>query len=207
MSSLYGPIITSADIEDAVRATLRRWLDTMLGEVERQSDGRWTLRQIARPRSWQLVTDYQASTADRRLPCVAIEAGPEDRTNSADGWVNTEIGMTVVVITKGQDREKTRETLAGLVTGLLMVLERHGDMDGFAVGTAIGDIEQDAIPATQSKTVAGATIRITVIVDHVANRFGGPAEPDDPPPTDLPPTSPEDPAHTSTNVTVAELED
>lgn len=205
--SIYGPIITTADIEDAVRATLRRWLDTMLGEVERQSDERWDLRQIARPRSWQLVTDYQAPTADRRLPCVAIEAGPEERTNSADGWVNANLGLSIIVIAKGQDREKTRETLAGLVTGLLMVLEKHGDMDGFAVGTAIGDITRDAISPAKSKTIAGATIPISVLVDHVANRWGGPSEPDAPPPTDLPEESPDYPAHTSTTVAVAYKED
>lgn len=205
--SIYGPIITSSDIEDAVTATLRRWLDTMLGEVERQSNERWGLREIQRPKSWQLVTDYKSNTADRRLPCIAVEAGPEELSYGADGAVNSQMGLTVIVIAKGQTRDKTRETVAGLVTGILLTLHKHGDLDGFAVGTALGAINRDAISPEKAKTVAGTTIAIAVMTDNVASRFGGPIEPDEPAPDPLPPTSPEDPPHTSTNIDVDPLDD
>lgn len=201
MASSFGPLITSPDIEDAVTATLQRWLPTMLGEVERRSDGRWAVGQVQRPRSWQLVTDYEAPTADRRLPCVAVEYGPQERILGNEGAINSENGLTVYVITKGQDRDKTRETLGALVAAICMVLEKHGDLDGFAVGTEIGTINPDAIAAAKAKTVAGAGIPIAVLVDNVASRWGGPSEPD--PPDEPPPaSSPEDPQHTSTNVTV-----
>jgi hypothetical protein len=195
--STYGPIITSSDIEDAVKSTLKRWLDTMLGEVERQSDGRWELRQIQRPKSWQLVTDYKAAAADRRLPCIAVEIGPVSRSYTATGLVNKTAAMTVTVIAKGQDRDKTRETLAGLV------LEKHGDMDGFAAGIVIGDINSDAVGAEKAKTAAGATIPIAVLVEGTLSKRGGPRDPDPPPPSPLPEESPEYPEHTSTNVAVA----
>jgi hypothetical protein len=203
MTSTYGPIITSSDVEDAVRATLQRWLDTMLGEVERQSGDRWELRQIQRPKSWQLVTDYKAPAADRRLPCVAVEYGPMELVNGNDGLVNSQTAMNVIVITKGQGRDKTRETLAGLLAGVLLVFQKHGDLDGFAVGTVIGTIEPDAVPAEKARTVAGARIPIVVLVDRVMSRRGGPAEPDPPEPDSLPDESPEYPDHTSTTVAVA----
>lgn len=201
--SIFGPIITAPDVEDAVIATLKRWLDTMLGEVERQSNGRWGLRQIERPRSWELVTDYTANNAERRLPCIAVEAGPEDRSYTGDGMVNSQLGLNVIVITRGPQRKQTRETLEGLLTGVLMVLEKHADLDGFAAGTAIGDITRDAVNPDKAKTIAGARIPIAVVVPNVGSRWGGPEEPNDPPPTPLPDESPEYPEHTSTNVAVA----
>lgn len=202
MTSIYGPIITAPDIEDAVRGTLQRWLDTMLGEVERQSNGRWATRGILRPKSWEFVTDYKAPNAERRLPCIAVEAGPERRTYTGDGMVNTQLGLDVFVLAKGPQRGQTRDVLAGLVQGVLMVLEMHSELDGFADGTVIGEITRDAMPAEKTKTAAGARIPITVLVSDVGARWGGPEEPDDPPPTPLPPTSPEYPAHTETNVAV-----
>lgn len=202
MASTYGPIIEPSDIEEAVRATLQRWLDTMLGEVERQSGTRWGLREIQRPRTWHMVTNYRASAADRRLPCVAIEVGPIARSYTGDGLVNKEVGLDLIVITKGQDREKTRETLSALVTGIELVLEKHGDLDGFAAWTLVGDIEPDVIQAEKAKTVAGARIPIVVGVNATLSKRGGPAEPD-PPEVDLPPDSPEYPDHTETNIAVA----
>lgn len=207
MPSIYGPIVTAPDIEDAVVATLQRWLDTMLGEVERQSDGRWGLRDIERPKTWEYVSDYTANDAQRRLPCIAVEAGPASRSYTGDGMVNMDLGLNVIVITKGNQRKATRETLEGLVQGVIMVLEKHGDLDGFAIGTVLGDdITRDAVTAAKAKTVAGARIPIMVLAQNVGSRWGGPEDPDEPE-VPLPPTSPAYPDHLSTHVNVRGKDD
>jgi hypothetical protein len=58
------------------------------------------------------------------------------------------------------------------------------------------------VPPDRERTLLGFEIPIVVTVDHITNRFGGPAVPDDPAPTPIPPTSPTDPTHLSTHVLV-----
>lgn len=153
-----------------------------------------------------MVTDYRAHSADRKLPCIAIEAGPEAFDYDGNGNVHSEVGLDLIVITKGQDREKTRETLSALMAGMLQVLWKHGDLDGFANGTIIGEPTRDVVPAEKAKTVAGARIPIVVSVSTVASRRGGPSVPDEPAPEPLPPVSPEWADHTETNLIVSQLD-
>jgi hypothetical protein len=200
--SEYGPLITAFDVEEAVRSTLQAWLDTDLGEIERRSGGRWNRRDIQRPRSWQIVTDYRAHTADRRLPCVAVEIGEMEQQPAEEGRIDGAFGLNVIVIAKGSDRDRTRELVSLYEAAIRWCLLKRGTLDSFAAGVILGNTSWDAVPAEQSKTVAGATLRIVVEVAGIANRWGGPEQPDAPPPTPLPPTSPSDPAHTSTTVTV-----
>jgi hypothetical protein len=73
MPSNYGPIVSAWDVEQAVRDTLKAWIDTFLGEKERQSAGRWSPRQIQRPRSWfiqsafhDILSSYSRSSTSSR---------------------------------------------------------------------------------------------------------------------------------------------
>jgi hypothetical protein len=205
--TVYGPSITSYDVEDAVRTTLQTWIDSYLLDQERESSGRWALRQIERPKSWQLVTDYHAPTADRRLPCVAIEAQEEDISLGSEGRVTGEFGLNVIVIAKGRSRDETRETVSAYMAAIRLLLLHQGDLDGFAIGTLVGGASTDTVTPAKSKTVAGGTRRIAVMVSAVASAYGGPTEPEPPAPATPDPDSPEYPAHTATHVNVTDLED
>lgn len=199
--SQYGPAIVSYDVEEAVLATLQEWIHDYLGEHERQSPY-WSLGQIQRPRSWQLVTDYRDADAWRKLPCIAVESAEEASIPNAGGAVDGEWGLTVVVIAKDNDREGTRRLVAGYAGAIKRILWQKGSLGGFATGVTVGDVTYDAMPAPKSKTVAGAEIRIVVTVSDVASRWGGPDEPtpvEEPPPV----TSPTDPTHETTNVAVS----
>jgi hypothetical protein len=73
MASNYGPIITAWTVEQAVRDTLQTWIDTFLGEIERQSSGRWDLRQIRRPRSWFIQSAFH-DIPEKLLPAIHVES-------------------------------------------------------------------------------------------------------------------------------------
>lgn len=205
--TVYGPSVESYDVEDAVRETIRTWIDSYLLDQERKSNGRWGLRQIQRPKSFQLVSDYTADTADRRLPCIAVESAEEALEPAAQGQVNGEWGLNVIVLAKGRQRDETRNTVSAYIAALKLLLFQKGDLDEFADGVLVGGATYDAVPATKAKTVAGARMRIAVTVPNVATRFGGPEDPEPAPPTAPDPDSPEYPAHTATHITVTELED
>lgn len=203
--STYGPIVSAWTVEQAVRDTLQAWIDTFLGEIERQSAGRWDLRQIRRPRSWFIQSAYHDIT-EQQLPAIHVESASKTTRGTGGGQVDGEWAMMVQGVVKGQNRESSRELLGLYEAACSVILEKHGDLGGVASGTSLSGARYDLIPPDRDRTLVGFEIPIVVSVDHIADRFGGPANPDPPPPTDLPPTSPSDPAHASTTVTVSSLE-
>lgn len=200
--SIFGPLIVSTTVEQAVEDTLKRWIDTYLGEVERRSAGRWRLRQITRPRSWEVHSDVH-QTSDRQLPAVVVESAELDRDRDADS-VDGQWGITVTAYAKGTNRRNTRATVAAYEAAISLILEHKGSLGGIAQATIVGGSRFDAVPSQRDKTLAGAEVRIAVFVPSIAGRRGGPDVPDAPPPTQLPETSPTDPERTSINVTFQE---
>jgi hypothetical protein len=204
MASNYGPIITAWTVEQAVRDTLQAWIDTFLGEIERQSSGRWDLRQIRRPRSWFIQSAFH-DIPEKLLPAIHVESHGVTFEHAQDGMVNGEFAMAVQGIVKGQDRPLSRELNATLEAVCRAILEKHGDLGGIAAHTDVEAANYALVPPDREQTLLGFEIPIVVSVDHITNRFGGPTVPDDPPAEPLPETSPEDPEHTSTTVTVTHL--
>lgn len=204
MASSFGPIVTTWTVEQAVRDTLTAWIDTILSEQERQSVGRWDLREIQRPRSWFIQSAFHEVPVDK-LPAIHVESSNVIREHADGGRVNGQYPMVVQGLVKAKNRALSREILGVYESACAVILDKHGALGGLATATAVGDSRLDLVPGGLEQTLLGFEIEITVTVADIANRFGGPDTPDDPAPTPPPSTSPEDPAHTSTTVTVSEL--
>lgn len=213
MPSNYGPIVTAWTVEQAVRDTLAAWIDTVLGEYERQSDGRWDLRQIRRPRSWFIQSEFH-DIAEKHLPSIHVESASKDLTHENASEVGATFPMVVQGVVKaggqvqhvsGPDtpREMVRELNAAFEWACTWILDNKGDLGGVAAATIVEGARYDLVPPERDKTLIGFEIPIIVAVDRVHARGGGPAQPDDPPSAPLPETSPSDPVHESTTVTVS----
>lgn len=205
--SIYGPIITAWQVEQAVKATLQAWLDTYLGELERQSAGRWALRSIDRPpdavKSWEIVSEYH-DIPGKMLPAISIESPgmAADPVIEAEGEVTTSWLINVQAVVKGKNRGLARDLLSMYEAAIRKIFFDKGGLGGFADGTVVGRSNLSLIPPDRDRSLVGCEVPLTVIVPATNLRVSGPDTPDDPPPTPLPPTSPEDPSHLSTHVTV-----
>lgn len=204
MTSSFGPIVSAWTVEQAVRDTLKAWIDTFLSELERQSSGRWDPREITRPRSWFIQSAFHDVPA-KLMPVVHVESAALVRDHGDGGRVHGTYPMVVQCLVKGQTRELTRETMGAYEWAVATILEKHGDLDGVATGTSVGGTRFDLVDSSREMTLLGFEVEIGVSVADIASRFGGPAVPDDPAPTPPPVTSPEDPAHVSTTVVVSGL--
>lgn len=202
--STFGPIVSVWTVEQAVRDTLQAWIDTFLSEVERQSGGRWDPREITRPRSWFIQSAFDQVPAGK-LPAIHVESASLDREHADGGRVHGTYPMVVRGLVKGQNRALSREILGVYEAVCAVILDKHGDLGGFASGVAVEGSRFDLVPPDREQTLLGFEIEIVVSVDDIANRFGGPSSPDDPAPTPPPVTSPEDPDHLSTSVIVSQL--
>jgi hypothetical protein len=201
MPSNYGPIVSAWDVEQAVRDTLKAWIDTFLGEKERQSAGRWSPRQIQRPRSWFIQSAFH-DIPEQLLPVIHVESATKTSRHADGGRVDGQWAMNVQGVVKGRNRQTSREMLGLYEACCSVILEKHGDLGGIASGVTLSGARYDLISPDRDRTLVGFEIPIIVSVDHIADRFGGPTAPDSPAPTPLPVTSPSDPAHTSTHVIV-----
>lgn len=210
--SVWGEIVTPLDVEAAIKTTVRTWLDSALTDLERRSPD-WAIREIPRPKSWEVVTDIDEieDWPDHALPAVIVEStGREtDPEYGADGEVDGAFAMNVTTIYRGSgkhvNRERNRRIVVMLATAVELVLIKAPDGFGIGASAVLGATDYDIASPTKPRTLSGAQTEIVVLVGHVANRFGLPAEPD--PPDQPPPAeSPEDPLHTETNVAVTTFE-
>jgi hypothetical protein len=129
-STSYGTIVTAWTVEQAVRDTLQTWIDTVLGEQERQSSGRWDRRQIQRPRSWFIQSAFH-DLPEKLLPVIHVESSRVPFENAADGQVNGDFQMVVQGIVKGQNRELSRELNATFEAACRTILLKQGDLGGY----------------------------------------------------------------------------
>jgi hypothetical protein len=195
--SVYGPFVTSLDIEQAIRTLLQTWLDTYLGELERRSQR--PLRSLPRPRTWFVVTDVEdiLQWPDRDLPAVLVESTGDGDTEPAGRRLNQWMRFTVTLVYRGSgkrvDRETDREVIVLLASAIKWVLWKHRTLGGAAEALRIDRTGYDFAPPARPNTLAGAEIDVAVLVADVVELSGGPTLPDDPPPVDLPPDSPGDP--------------
>lgn len=204
--SEIGNIVTAWDVEQAVKATLQTWLDTYLTDCERQSGGRWAIRKIDRPphpvQSWEIVSEY-TDIPGKILPAISIESSTmaTDPQIEAEGDVTGHWSISVQAVVKGQNRPHSRDIASMYEAAIRTILQHKGSLDGFADGTVLGRSNFGLIPASRGKTLVGCEVPITVIVPQTNLRGPGPDVPDDP--VDPPPiSSPSDPDHLSTSVTL-----
>lgn len=206
--SVWGQIISPLEVEQAIKNTLQAWLDSALTESERRSD-QWRLREIPRPVRWEVVTgiDEIEDWPDRELPAVIVESTGKDNDPQLgpDGQVDGAFAMNVTTIYRGSEkhvnRERNRRIVVMLATAVELVLLKAPAGFGIDASVIIGETAYDIASPTKPRTLSGAQTPIVVLVGHVANRFGLPAEPD-PPDQDPPSQSPDDPDHLSTHVLV-----
>lgn len=210
--SVWGQIVTPLDVEAAIKTTLQTWLDSALTELERHDPG-FAVREIPRPEMWEVVTDIDEieDWPDRLLPAVIVESTGRatDPAYGADGEVDGAFAMNVTTIFRGSgkiiDRELNRRIVVMLATAVELVLIKAPA--GFGIDAAVlpGATDYDIASPTKPRTLSGAQTEITVVVGHVANRYGLPDEPD-PPDQEPPAESPEYPDHTQTSVTVVAVD-
>jgi hypothetical protein len=214
MSGQYGPIVTLDQIEDAIEQLIRTWIDTYLGAVER--DAQIPLRSIKRPddTGYQFEGEAHAAPAGS-FPIIQIHS-PGDVSNpdlDADMNVSGEVAFAVrAFVHAGTGRRATRRLQHRWAAAIALLIEhKAGDRTtsllpglGCEVIKPVVQRPVDVPPAPgQDRWLGVAQVAFLVFVGAMRQAIGGPAQPDAPPPSPLPPTSPSDPAHTSTNVTVA----
>lgn len=201
--TLIGPIINGRHVEEALIATLKPYL----GDPEGSGTGVY-LAEIAAdaglPRSTYKVASYaRAATADIRfpeeaLPCVVVRcSGKTNLATHSDGTVPAAFQATVGVVICDQERDLSADIAWDYIAAIEAILVQHPALNGLAAGLDLGNSTQNDVSLTETRTLAGGTVDVTVLVDEALNALGGPLTPPDDPTEELP----DDPTVATVDVT------
>lgn len=178
---IFNRILDDSDVEDAVVATLQKWIDTYLTEVEDQHGE--TVGKYARPRSWVLASEFEKMPEDALPAIVVVSAGLDERP-SKEGrrayrapWL---IGVAAVVSSK--DHVSTRRMAYRYAAAIRATLLQKQSLDHALDDTVRGvtwvDGRSNELPSDATRTVFTARQVFSIEVSDVVTAGGGPKLPD-----------------------------
>ncbi|MFZ1927390.1 MAG: hypothetical protein WAU42_14780 [Solirubrobacteraceae bacterium] len=179
--SVFGPITTPTDVENAVIATLEKWALTYIRAMERHDDREaGSLDEI---KSYRPVAAPNERFPEYAIPAVQVifSEDIELRTTSSKGITGTFKG-TIDVLVESNEEGAARDLAALYNHALGLALQQNVLLDETVQITGFGWIGM-GIPAIgpsskdHSRWLALGTNHIVLTVDGVADPFGGPDEP------------------------------
>lgn len=188
----FGIAVASADIDDAVVATLQKWLPTYLAWLERT---RQLSYQLGRPKSYASTVDDD-QFLDRALPAVLVATA---RTQSAplvaeDGSYSAPWLVATSAVVRGRTPAETRRTASLYELAVRMAVVQALTRDSQELGGPIrgvrwiggGEARPLADPNGRGRWLGEGASQFSVFTDHVVQEGVGPTTPDEPDYGDLP---------------------
>jgi hypothetical protein len=181
--SVFGPIVTQSQVEAAVLATIEKWVDTYLAQLERVLD--LTVPTIERPQSYGPSFDL-ANWEGLNQPAVVIVGDKLPPFDKAGGdRYNALFPFSVGIFVTDQTEQAVRNAASTYVAAVGALLVQNGSLGGIATNTDMLDWDL-RLPDPNNRTFALGEIDLHVWVNSILTGTGGPATPD-------PPTEPEAP--------------
>lgn len=194
--SVFGPIITGNDVEQATIETLKLWLPTYLQEMERRNSlDPGSLPTIG---FWDTINAFPGTDEVQPPAGFVVSPGLADKPEQhGDGRIDAWWRIGVAVVISAGERRATNELAKLYGAALFTLLAQRSSLGGFASSVELVSLAYDDVPTDYLPVGATAQIECDVLVAAIANAWEGPSEPATGP-GDVPP----DPV----TVTAAELD-
>lgn len=183
VNPVWGPIVTGAQVEQAVIETLQWWMPSVLREMERKT-GRPT-NSLPSPRAYTVINEFAEVRGMERPTCIVVSTGRGEPERRGDGTYDAGYAVGVAIIVKADSRANANELAKIYAAAAGKVLVKWGTLGGFAAGVDLGPEDYTPIPAKLLDTASAGTVAFTVRVAGFVDDVNGPLEPD-PDPTPFP---------------------
>lgn len=197
MPATFGTIRTDDEIEDAVTATLKKWLPTYMSEVERQLN--LTPPYYERPSagSFTTRTDFDKFPEDMLPLIVIVSTGVEDDpVREGRGFYRARYVMGVTNIVSSTEEVFSRQYAYRMGAAIRAALIHHQSLDRGVDGDVRGvdwlGSRNDELGSEDGRTIWACRQAFSVEVAEVLQRGVGPVGPTDPE-VDPDPTVPDPP--------------
>jgi hypothetical protein len=177
--SIFGRIISGADVEQWSSDLVRTWLGTYLSIVEREAGLAAGFTQ--RPRSIVTVTSFDKWPEDQLPAVMIISTGLFDTpTKQGDGTYTANWTIDLACVVSARTEHESRAMAMRYVTALHLLFMQRASLDGNADGTTWIGETYDSLPYDDTRSLAAGIAQFAVRVENVASARGGPVTPDAP---------------------------
>lgn len=179
--TLFGPLVHSGKVEQAVQDTLQTWMPTYLREVERQHDR--AQGSLPSPRSYRLVSESTDPVRwpEDQLPSLVIlcPGFAEPPRHQGSGRYRVTYGVSVAALVSAKDQGATRLLARLYGIAVAAILLQKPSLSNFACGTTWVDERFDDIPSDTQRSIACALEAFTIEADNIIDTSQGPLTEDD----------------------------
>jgi hypothetical protein len=178
--SVFGQIVTGAQVEAALTATLQKWMRTYLRELERQ-DG-YQEGALPMVRSWTVANDVVKFPEEQLPAVVVVSTGVAAQPRiDGDGVYTAVWDIAVSAICSAASREASNEFAKLYLAAATAILVQQIPADGLISGVDWAGLTYTEFPQMRMRMQAEAKAALLVTVTDVLSRFRGPLQPDDDP--------------------------
>lgn len=175
---LFGPLVGHHTVEQAIIEFLKEWETTYLAPAEAEAG--YDPETLGPIKDWATVNTWvDAKWPEQQLPCcLVISPGyAKPPMFEGDGSMRAWFQVGIGVVSKGRDKLAARKAASTRAMGFLACIAQHPSLGGLAEGVELQNMRTDDIPNTQSRTLAGGQLVLSVEVRDVLNRRSGPNAP------------------------------
>jgi hypothetical protein len=157
----FGDAVDADTIEDALRASIQKWLPAWLAHEERRRG--WPRGRLPQPRSWPTLSEFELRARDQRPSVVLVSSGttgaPEKRP---DGLRRTwQFGLAVAIA--GRDEAEARQLAAPYLTAAAMAATTDKTLGGVVENVRWSGADDHAFDGEQGSQTAiyGTDLEVT----------------------------------------------
>ena len=186
--TIFGDIVTGADVEAAVQATIERWMPDYLAEV----GAKYGYARGSLPLFRSFVPSLTIDTfeEDQTPSCVIVSPGTLSNPEKRQRAMHARFALGIGCIVSGKDKDNTRLLARIYAAAVRTLIIQKPSLGEFAEGVNWISERYDAITALESasRTLGAGVLQFGVDVGYVNQAYGGPMAPTDPtvPPGDWP---------------------
>jgi hypothetical protein len=179
VTTIFGRIVSGADVEDWCEQLVRRWISTYLAEKEGQAGLRRGV--IPRPRGWTVAPSVDKWPEDQ-LPAIIFEATgiPAPPRKGGDGRYRARWEMRITTIVSAKTERDSRRVASLYTAALRALFAQRPSLDGHADGIDWLAERYDELAFDEQRSLGHGTVALLVEVDDVTTAGAGPVTPDDP---------------------------
>lgn len=176
--TVFGRIVTGADVEEWVIAMFKRWSGTYIAEVERQHG--LQAGQLARVHSWVTTPTLDKWPEDQLPAILVMSLGVSEPPQRTSDVYRARWTINVAAICSARTEAETRLQAMYLLAAHRALLLQRPSLEGYARGVVWGDEDYTQLAYDDARTLAASQAAFTVEVDDVQHVNAGPITPDDP---------------------------
>lgn len=173
---IFGPLIVGTQPEEAVEATLKLWMETYLGRLNRAigKPPHW----LQAPKSYTITSDWD-HFPEEGVPAVLIMcSGVAKPLMDGKREYRAVFPIRVGIFVESQDRKSTDRLAKYYGAALRELLLHKGSLGNFATATAWeGEKYGTRVSDRSQRTFGTAEVELNVEVRRVVKRLSGPAAP------------------------------